>query len=141
MSDPFGVITQNPVLQINPAPNLIGSNGGAAGFNLPPISGPSPPRPYKNVPDSLMGFRKNGPNKASDETNYPVEQWVHVDLGNGNSFVDAMRGLNPAHALERAYRNWDTEPANITPLTPTQAWQMDPSLFPAHTMLGLSNAR
>ena len=141
MSDPFGVITQNPVLQINPAPNLIGANG-AAGFNLPPVSGPSPPRPYKNVPDTLMGFRKNGTNKASDETNYPVEQWVHVDFGNGNSFVDAMRGLNPLHALERAYRNWDsTNPANITPITPQQAQQIDPSLFPPQSALGLSNAR
>jgi len=49
VSDPFGVITQNPVLQINPAPTLLGGSGGAAGFNLPRISGPDPIRQIKDA--------------------------------------------------------------------------------------------
>ncbi|MDE2107317.1 MAG: hypothetical protein KGL39_59525 [Patescibacteria group bacterium] len=82
---------------------------------------------YKSVPDALMGFRKSGLNKGFSESNYPYTQYVHVDLGNGDGFVDAIKGMNQSHALERAARNWQAE--KITPLSEAQARQADPSLF------------
>lgn len=68
-------------------------------------------RPYTNVQDSLMGFRKAGPQKAFDETNFPHVQNVEVTLPKTSiaardTFRDQIKGMNPDHALERAYRNW-----------------------------------
>ena len=62
-------------------------------------------RPYKNVPDELMGFRKNGQQKGFDETSYPHSQKVKIKIGD-DIFEDEIKGLNKSHALERAYRNW-----------------------------------
>jgi len=64
-------------------------------------------RPYENVPDSLMGFKKNGPNKGYHEENYKHEQPVKITFPDtGDTFVDTIKGLNQKHALERANRNW-----------------------------------
>lgn len=63
-------------------------------------------RPYQNVPQPLMGYRKAGPQKEFGETNYPHEQPVEITFKNGDSFTDAIEGMNPDHAVERAYRNW-----------------------------------
>lgn len=72
-------------------------------------------RPYQNVPDSLMGFKKSGQNKGFDETSYKHEQPVKVTFPDtGDTFVDTIKGLNQKHALERANRNW--EGAVIEPL-------------------------
>ncbi len=92
----------------------VGAVAGAAGA-IPAVGGALKPavkaggvvvRPYKNVPDSLMGFRRSGQNKAFEETKYPHTQSIIVDFGDGDVMVDAIKGMNPAHALERAYRNW-----------------------------------
>lgn len=64
-------------------------------------------RPYGTAPNSLMGFRKNGPNVGFDGSNYPHTQPVTVTLPNGEVFMDEIKGMNQAHALERARRNWD----------------------------------
>jgi hypothetical protein len=64
-------------------------------------------KPYANVPNSLMGFRKNGQNKGFDETNFKYELPVKVKFKNGDTFEDAIKGLNKEHALERARRNWE----------------------------------
>lgn len=63
-------------------------------------------RPYQNVSRELMGYRKSGPQKGFGETNYPHKQPVEVTFKNGYSFTDAVEGMNPDHAIERAYRNW-----------------------------------
>lgn len=63
-------------------------------------------RPYQNVPDSLMGFSRNGPQKGFNETNYPLEQSVKVVFGKNDIYNDVIKGMNPDHAVERAYRNW-----------------------------------
>lgn len=63
-------------------------------------------RPYRNVPDQLMGFRATGPNLAFDEATYSFTQWVRLTFKDGTAQVDAIKGLNAPHALERAYRNW-----------------------------------
>jgi inorganic pyrophosphatase-like protein/conjugative element/phage-associated large polyvalent protein len=66
----------------------------------------SVPRPYASVPDSLMGFRKEGPQKGFDETKYPHVQDVRVTFPGREPFEDAIKGMNKEHALERARRNW-----------------------------------
>jgi len=63
-------------------------------------------RPYQNVPDSLMGYRREGPQKGFGETNYPHKQPVEVTFKNGDTFMDTVEGMNANHAVERAYRNW-----------------------------------
>lgn len=68
-------------------------------------------RPYRNVPDSLMGYRKSGPQRGFDEGNYPHTQGVEVTLpatsySGRDTFLDEIRGMNADHALERAWRNW-----------------------------------
>ena len=78
-------------------------------------------RPYTNVPDSLMGYRRNGPQKGFEESNYPHVQNVQVTLPKTSSlpqetFVDQIRGMNPDHAIERAYRNWPNA-IHITPVS------------------------
>jgi hypothetical protein len=72
-------------------------------------------RTYAKVPDSLMGYRKNGPQKGFHETNYPHEQNVQVTFPDRESFTDSIKGMNPDHAMERAWRNWP-DALHITPL-------------------------
>jgi hypothetical protein len=61
---------------------------------------------YKNTPDSLMGFPREGPTKPFEQQNYRHVQPVEVTFADGTSHVDAVKGLNREHAMERARRNW-----------------------------------
>jgi len=62
---------------------------------------------YENVPDNLMGIRKDGRGKAFEEQGYSKEQDVKVTfLDTGDTFTDTIKGLNQSHTLERARRNW-----------------------------------
>lgn len=61
---------------------------------------------YENVPDSLMGFRRNGSNKPYFEQKYGQYVTVYVSDEEGDAFVDVVRGQNVKHAMERAKRNW-----------------------------------
>lgn len=81
---------------------------------------------YGKVPDALMGFRRNGPQKGWDEQNYKHIQYVRVTFPDGQTFVDAQKGLNGPHAMERARRNWET--ATIEALTPEEAALADPGI-------------
>jgi hypothetical protein len=89
--------------------------GGAGGFPAEANTLRAGIRPYQNVPQSLMGYRSRGPQRGYGETSYPHQQPVEVTMKNGDSFVDAVEGMNPDHALERAYRNWP-DAIHITPL-------------------------
>jgi hypothetical protein len=73
-------------------------------------------RPYESAPDSLMGFRRYGPNIDFAESKFPHVQYVEITLPSGEKFVDAIKGMNQSHALERARRNW--EGSDIKPITP-----------------------
>jgi hypothetical protein len=64
-------------------------------------------RAYEGAPDSLMGFKKSGPQTAYEDSKYKKEITVRVTFDNGNSMIDGMKGLNTPHAMERARRNWD----------------------------------
>jgi hypothetical protein len=91
-------------------------------------------RTYRSVPDSLMGYRKSGPQKGFEETNYPHTQDVAVTLpGRDGSapetFVDAIKGMNANHAIERAHRNWP-DAVHITPITGRDGAQAYGSLTP-----------
>ncbi|HWB60936.1 MAG TPA: sigma-70 family RNA polymerase sigma factor, partial [Chthoniobacteraceae bacterium] len=69
---------------------------------------------YSKVPDDLMGFAGDGNRqKGYDEQNYPHVQPVRVAYPDMEPWVDSVKGMNRAHALERARRNW--EGAEITP--------------------------
>jgi hypothetical protein len=84
--------------------------------------------PYSNAPDSLMGYSRNGPQKAHGEQNYRHIEKVHVKFPNGDSIVDGMSGINKAHAVERARRNWSG--ADITPLGKISSDEaLNPSTF------------
>jgi hypothetical protein len=77
-------------------------------------------RTYRNVPESLMGFKKSGPQSAFDQTAYPHTQQVEVTLpatsyGPRDTFRDEIKGMNADHALERAWRNWPIA-MHITPV-------------------------
>jgi len=61
---------------------------------------------YRSAPDSLMGFKREGPQKGFNETKYGHVQNVRVTWEDGDSIVDQIKGLNKAHAMERARRNW-----------------------------------
>jgi hypothetical protein len=79
-----------------------------------PLAGTEGARPYQGASNPLMGYRRNGPQKPYEDSNYKTEIKVRVHTPEselfgqkiGGSFEDGMRGLNRAHALERAYRNW-----------------------------------
>lgn len=101
--------TNGTIGRINESVNMPRTTGETI-----PLSTLDSPRPYQNVPDSLMGFRKRGPNVPYESSNYPFSQWVKVKFPNQDEFVDAQKGMNQAHALERARRNWDG--AQITPI-------------------------
>jgi len=70
---------------------------------------------YGGVPDTLMGFRKNGPNTDFKDQNYKHIQPVKITFpSSGDVFNDEIKGLNKSHALERAKRNWPN--AQIEPI-------------------------
>jgi hypothetical protein len=82
--------------------------------------------PYSKAPDNLMGYRKNGPQKSFDESNYKHVEFVRVTWPDGESMVDAVKGLNRSHTLERARRNWKT--AEIERITRAEAEAEDPEI-------------
>ena len=59
--------------------------------------------PYENSPDTLLGFRKNGTGQPPDKSGYQHLQWLEVKFPDGLQFVDAVKGLNEKHAIERAF--------------------------------------
>lgn len=62
---------------------------------------------YENAPDSLMGFASDpSRQRGYGEQGYRFNQPVTVTLPTGETFTDEIMGLNAAHALERARRNW-----------------------------------
>jgi hypothetical protein len=88
---------------VNPIMGLEGAGGPRAGG-----------RAYQNAPDSLMGFRRNGPQRGYEERGGKSFN-VRVDFGDRPPIFghpmpryhdDAVKGLNKSHALEHAYRNW-----------------------------------
>ena len=85
------------------------------------VGGESPmfARSYENAPDNLMGFRRYGQQKSFDETNYRHTQPVRVTFDDGETFTDEIKGLNKAHAIERAHRNWPD--AKIEPIDASEA--------------------
>jgi hypothetical protein len=58
----------------------------------------------EDVPDNLMGFGRN--QKGYDEQRYPKTVTVRVRFGD-DVFEDEIKGMNKAHAMERARRNWE----------------------------------
>lgn len=60
--------------------------------------------PYSSASDALMGFGRRP--KGFDDQKYRHVQYVRVTWPDGDTIVDAIKGLNKAHALERARRNW-----------------------------------
>ena len=85
--------------------------------------------PYGNAPSSLLGYRKNGPQKAFGTSRFRHVEYVRVTFDGGASLVEAMDGLNKAHALERARRNW--QGAKITPISQEEAEAADPGITAA----------
>ena len=76
----------------------------------------TPRRPYQGVPDSLMGFRREGQNIPFEQQNWSHTQPVRVQFPDtGDVFDDAVKGLNEAHALERARRNWPGANIEVLP--------------------------
>ena len=82
--------------------------------------------PYSKAPDSLMGFRKGKPNKGFAEERYKHVEFVRVTWPDGDSMLEAQRGLNRAHALERARRNWSD--AEISRVSRDEAMREDADL-------------
>ena len=80
-------------------------------------------RPYAKVPDSLLGFKRSGPNTAYHEQKWKHEQWVEVAHPTGDKHVDAIKGHNSEHALERARRNWPG--ASIRPISEEEAAKLE----------------
>lgn len=96
--------------------------------------------PYANAPDSLMGFTRDGsgrPSTGFEESRYPMEQPVRVTFPDGSTHEDSIAGLNQAHAMERARRNWP-DAANIEPtgnpvrreIPPFRAYARPPAPLP-----------
>lgn len=64
------------------------------------------PTGYEKTPDSLLGYKKKpGENRGFAE-NKGREFDVKVTHESGDVHMDAIKGRNPEHALERAKRNW-----------------------------------
>lgn len=62
--------------------------------------------PYSGAPDNLMGFSSDGqPQRGYDEQNYPMSIPVRLRFGD-ETVEDEIKGMNRAHAMERARRNW-----------------------------------
>ena len=79
----------------------------------------------------LPGWAANGPNRPFDAQNFPYTQYVEVTTPAGpltpaQTWVDAVKGMNPGHALYRARVNWDG--AQIRPLSEAEARALDPSI-------------
>lgn len=70
--------------------------------------------PYRNVPDTLMGYAKQGMQRGYGEQGYQFELPVRVQIPGMEAWEDAVRGLNFPHAMERALR--DCPGASIEPL-------------------------
>jgi len=83
--------------------------------------------PYENAPDNLMGFPKDKPTKSFWDQKYSHVQFVRVKWADGQEIVDAVKGVNGPHAMERARRNWK-DAAEIVPLTREDAFKADPEL-------------
>jgi hypothetical protein len=81
---------------------------------------------YENVPNSLMGFKRFGPQKEWADQGYKYIQYVKIKWPDGTTSIDAQKGLNAQHALERAYRNW-MDASEITPISKEEAIKLDPS--------------
>lgn len=100
-------------------------------------------RGYKNVPDSLMGFKKDGQNKGYDETKYPYSQDVRVKIGD-ETFEDSIKGMNKAHALERAHRNWpnadEITPIDVSPGVKFQRKAEEEKAIPEHLLNKIEKA-
>lgn len=84
--------------------------------------------PYSDAPDTLMGFSRTGPQKAFGQQKYKHVQYVRLTFedGSADSFVDAMAGLNKAHAMERARRNWPT--LSVAAISKEEALREDPGI-------------
>jgi len=70
---------------------------------------------YKKVPDTLMGFKKQPPDKPFTER-AGKEFRVLVEHEGQPAFKDAVKGRNPQHALEVATRNWPGAKVRVTNL-------------------------
>jgi hypothetical protein len=81
---------------------------------------------YKNAPKSLKGFRTSQPSKGFDEQKYKHVEYLEIKLSDGETFYDAMRGLNKTHALARAFDNWNADA--IRPVSKEEALAVDPEL-------------
>ena len=81
---------------------------------------------YKNAPKTLMGFGKNAPLKGFDKENYKHYEYLQIQLPDGETFYDALRGLNKTHVLARAFRNWDADA--IRTVSKEEAFKNDPQL-------------
>jgi hypothetical protein len=101
----------------SPAPGGLKAQRGAIG----------PQTGFEKVPDSLMGYRRSGPQKSFGETKYPVVVFVEVTDEKGEKFYDAIRGMNTKHATERAKRNWD-EGMKVNVISAEDALKRDPEL-------------
>jgi len=82
--------------------------------------------PYDKAPKSLLGFKKEGPQTPFEETKYKHVEFVRVTFENGEQQLDAIKGLNKAHALARARKNWDGAKVESVPLSVVK--KEDPSL-------------
>ncbi len=107
MPSPFALLMQQSAEQVAMKGGPSGAPGASLDSLLTEYAGGSGNRSYQSAPDSLMGFRRYGPNKGFDETKYPHTQHVEITLPSGEKFTDAIKGLNAKHALERAFRNWE----------------------------------
>ena len=99
-----------------------GENQGAAGKEVTRSTN----RPYSNAPAALMGFRRGAPNKPFEEQRYKHVEFVRVTWEDGRSILEAQRGLNKPHALERARRNWSD--AEVEAVSRDAVMAEDPSL-------------
>jgi hypothetical protein len=82
---------------------------------------------YDGVPDSLMGFPKSGAGKASADVKYKHYEYVKLtDPTTGEVVYDAIPGMNKAHALERANRNW--KGMSVENVSAEQMAKLDPEL-------------
>lgn len=95
-------------------------SGGTLNMGFDPVSIMRLFRPYAKVPDTLMGFRRNGTSKDFYEQKYPHVQPVRVTFPATvnypeHTLFDLVKGMNKKHAIERAIRNWDG--ATIEPAT------------------------
>jgi hypothetical protein len=95
-------------------PTMRGARNESSASDTAQTSFSMPARPYQGVSNELMGFKRNGPQTGYENSNYPMSVKVRVHLPEstlfgqkiGGEHIDEIKGMNKAHALERAYRNW-----------------------------------